>query len=276
MNIIEQYLQSKTPNNELCEDGIFVSDHFIAVVDGVTTKSKRRWDEKTSGKIATEAILSRLETLKPDVGAEQCMSALNDAIAKWYRAHEHYDEARINPVERCAASIVVYSRTHRQVWFVGDCQALVGREYHADKKLVDMITRFARVLYTQALLLEGKPVVDSQGYDIGRAYIAPLLEKQNYFQNMKGDSDFKYAALDGFFEDMSMVKIIGVPDNVREIVLASDGYPKLKPTLAESEYILQEILIEDPLLIRRYKSTKGLLKGNVSFDDRAYIRFTVA
>lgn len=58
------------------------------------------------------------------------------------------------------------------------------------------------------------------------------------------------------------------------IVLASDGYPELQETYQESERILQRTLIHDPLIINRlYRSTKGLTPGNLSYDDRTYIRF---
>ena len=33
-----------------------------------------------------------------------------------------------------------------------------------------------------------------------------------------------------------------------------------------------DLLQRDPLLFRDYKSTKGLVAGNVSFDDRAYVK----
>ena len=58
-------------------------------------------------------------------------------------------------------------------------------------------------------------------------------------------------------------------------MLASDGYPDLKETLAASEERLQEILDDDPLLFRKYKATKGMHEGNVSFDDRAYVKLKV-
>ena len=58
-------------------------------------------------------------------------------------------------------------------------------------------------------------------------------------------------------------------------MLSSDGYFRLFPTLSESEEHLAEILRENPLCIGEYSSTKGLQKGCVSFDDRAYIRFKV-
>ena len=38
---------------------------------------------------------------------------------------------------------------------------------------------------------------------------------------------------------------------------------------------LRDILEKDPLCIRLYKSTKGIKKGNCSFDDRAYLRIKI-
>lgn len=58
-----------------------------------------------------------------------------------------------------------------------------------------------------------------------------------------------------------------------EIVLASDGYPFLKPTLAASEAALAEQIANDPHNIRSFIATKGIVEGNKSFDDRTYIRF---
>ena len=60
-----------------------------------------------------------------------------------------------------------------------------------------------------------------------------------------------------------------------EIILASDGYPVLKPTLQQSERELEYIMREDPQCCRLYESTKGLKSGNKSFDDRTYIRFQI-
>ena len=60
-----------------------------------------------------------------------------------------------------------------------------------------------------------------------------------------------------------------------QVVLASDGYPVLKDTLAESEKSLDELLQKDPQCLRENRGTKGLVKGNQSFDDRTYVRFAV-
>lgn len=66
--------------------------------------------------------------------------------------------------------------------------------------------------------------------------------------------------------------VISVPSSF-EVVLASDGYPFLKSTLAESEEELAEQIAHDPQNINTFIASKGLLEGNRSFDDRTYVRF---
>ena len=44
-------------------------------------------------------------------------------------------------------------------------------------------------------------------------------------------------------------------------------------SLEESEAALSRQLATDPLCINTYKATKGVMEGNLSFDDRAYVRF---
>ena len=56
-------------------------------------------------------------------------------------------------------------------------------------------------------------------------------------------------------------------------IAESGADPEMAETLQESESLLAKHLADDPLNIGQFKATKGLLKGNRSFDDRAYIRF---
>jgi hypothetical protein len=56
------------------------------------------------------------------------------------------------------------------------------------------------------------------------------------------------------------------------VVLASDGYPRLMPTLKECEEQIRYILEKDPLCFRDNPRTKGVMHGMTSFDDRAYWR----
>ena len=73
-------------------------------------------------------------------------------------------------------------------------------------------------------------------------------------------------------EYSDIVEVFALNEN-SEVVLASDGYPFLKETLKESEEELLKVLKEDPLCCTLNPSTKGIVKGNRSFDDRTYLRF---
>ena len=54
--IEEQFLQSKTGILEDCEDKLYIGKHYIAVIDGATSKTQRRWQGETGGRIAAEII----------------------------------------------------------------------------------------------------------------------------------------------------------------------------------------------------------------------------
>jgi hypothetical protein len=66
--------------------------------------------------------------------------------------------------------------------------------------------------------------------------------------------------------------VIPVPPNARSLVLASDGYPEVLPTLRESENLLASIREADPLLIDRQLSARGIPPGREWYDDRTYLR----
>jgi glycerophosphoryl diester phosphodiesterase len=81
-----------------------------------------------------------------------------------------------------------------------------------------------------------------------------------------------YAAIDGFAIPADGITVQKIPHTITTVVLASDGYPFLRASLVESEHALADLLQRDPLLFQAYKSTKGLVRGNMSFDDRAYVK----
>lgn len=81
-----------------------------------------------------------------------------------------------------------------------------------------------------------------------------------------------YAAVDGFPIPDSGIVVEPIPNETTSVALASDGYPFLQPSLSDAEVRLADLLQRDPLLFRAYKATKGLVAGNVSFDDRAYVK----
>ena len=107
-----------------------------------------------------------------------------------------------------------------------------------------------------------------------RAQIEPWILKATAFANKAGNS-YGYSVLNGGEIPEELVKVIRLSEGEHEILLASDGYPVLKPTLQQSEQELERIMKDDPQCCRLYESTKGLKPGNKSFDDRTYVRFRV-
>ena len=49
VQIIEQFICSKYPDQKKCEDGLFISSDFIAVIDGVTSKGELTWPDGSEG-----------------------------------------------------------------------------------------------------------------------------------------------------------------------------------------------------------------------------------
>ena len=60
MKVIEQFLKGKFNKEELCEDGICVTDDFVVVIDGDTCHSQITYDNKKLGKIICDILLEAI------------------------------------------------------------------------------------------------------------------------------------------------------------------------------------------------------------------------
>lgn len=173
------------------------------------------------------------------------------------------------PEERLTASTIIYSRMRREVWMVGDCQCLANGEYYDNPKPYEQRLAELRGERVRELLAQGVTQEQQLESDPARqVVIAPLLE------TMKNQNK-TFAVIDGFRIAEQLVPVYTLDFQPWELVFASDGYPWLCPTLAESEEKLRQQRETDPLNIGAFKATKAFLKGNNSFDDRSYIRFKV-
>lgn len=271
--VTDTYIQSKNGQHEDCEDMIHLSEHVIAVIDGATSKTHDRWDGKTGGRQAAEIIDATLHQMPPDCTARQAADRLTSAIRAFYTANDLAMQVVANPARRLTASVVAISLFQQEIWSIGDCQFMLGDQLFAVKKKVDEVIEEARAFFLESEMVARQMTVeDLLQYDTGREFIQPFLERQYRFQNHPHAGPFCYAAVDGFPIPDAGVVVERIPDDVTQIVLASDGYPFLRSSLSESEQMLAELLQRDPLLFREYKSTKGLVSGHVSFDDRAFVQ----
>ena len=294
MKIIESSIIGKK-SQEACEDGMVVTDDFIAVIDGSTSKTPKHLNpDMKNGRYAMMLISEYIrEELKADASVDDfCQGVTAYIYNKVYEKLGVEERLKEHPEERLTASAILYSRTRNEVWMVGDCQAIIaGKLYENGKPYEEKIARKRVELIAQGL----SPAE-------ARKQIEPLLIKA-----MLSGQNQTYTVIDGFPIYREGVKVVSVsdsssvqdsvsssdscsvqdpvscsgsasasdtiPSSSSEIVLASDGYPFLKPSLAASEAALAEQIANDPQNIHSFIATKGIVEGNKSFDDRTYIRF---
>ena len=296
MMIIESKIVGKK-SQESCEDGMVITDDFIAVIDGSTSKTPKHLNpDMKNGRYAMMLISEYIrEELKADASVDDfCQGVTAYIYNKVYEKLGVEERLKEHPEERLTASAILYSRTRNEVWMVGDCQAIIdGKLYENGKPYEEKIARKRVELIEQGL----SPAE-------ARKQIEPLL-----IEAMLSGQNQTYPVIDGFPIYREGVKVVSVSDSCSvqdsvpasnsipasdsvpcsdsvsasgtflvsssEIVLASDGYPFLEPTLAASEAALAEQIANDPQNIHSFIATKGIVEGNKSFDDRTYIRFSV-
>ena len=261
MKIIESNIIGKK-SQETCEDGFVVTNDFVAVIDGSTSKTPTRLNpEMKNGRYAMVLISEYIrQELKAEASVDEFCQGITSCIYNnVYEPLSVAERLAQHPEERLTASAIFYSRTRREVWMVGDCQAIIGGKLYENGKPYEMEIAEKRV----SLIKDGMSPVEA------RKQIEPLL-----VEAMLSGQNKTYAVIDGFPIYRKGIKVVCLDGNrSSEIVLASDGYPFLKPTLAESEEALAMQLANDPQNIDTFVATKGIVEGNKSFDDRTYVRF---
>lgn len=264
MKIIESFIKGKSKNQALCEDRLVITDHFIAVIDGVTSKSTRTWNGKAGGIAAAEAVCKAIESFPKDITDQVAIDLLTRAVASLYSEGEEMGSA--------AAGVIIYSPYHNEIWSIGDCQCIINGKKHLHEKKIDVILSQKRADFIRTAIENGASEEDFIKNDTGRELILPEIKQQHKFANVV--CELGYGVINGTNVPPNFIikHQVNVGD---EIVLASDGYPILCDTLQESEYLLEKELSENPLCYKNYKSTKGIKEGNLSFDDRTYIKFKI-
>jgi len=274
MKIIEKYLLGKTGNPELCEDGIVITDAFAAVIDGATSAGASSFcNGKRSGRIAMELVSKAIEGLEPDADQDTAAKVINKAIMDFYEQQGVMNKVTDDPRLRCYASAVIYSEPRSEIWFLGDSQALIDGKRFCYEDPSDEIFQKLRAFLIAARIQNKETTYEKLlEHDTVRDEIYPMMNYQTFLNNSSYRGSFRYSSLNGFPIEPEFLKCIKLSPHVHQIVLASDGYPFLMMSLEESEKQLSELIQKDPLLCTDFMATKGCVKGNLSFDDRAYIR----
>ena len=272
-SVREQFLSSKRGDPDGGEDGIFVNDAYVVVVDGASAKDT--WFLSTHdaparsdvqpGRLCRDTLLDALAALPPDLDGWDFVRRLNDAVD---RLRQRMPQGAGVP----QANVVAFSAARGEVWSFGDCACIVAGEVHSERKAIDVRHAAQRSAVLREALAKGATVGDLLARDEGRLAILDGLQSQQALANAA--DPFGYPVLDGGAIRREDLVTYRVPAPC-EVVLASDGYPHLLPTLEESEEDRAAVVAADPLMMRIAPETKGVYPGQVSYDDRAYVRISV-
>ncbi len=257
MTITEHFICGKHTAAD-CEDGIVITNDFAAVIDGSTSKTPKRLDPSMkNGRFAMLLISEYIKQMPADYTMNDFCRGITLRIAKEYAKRGITEDMAKHPEERLTASAIIYSNSRKEVWMVGDCQAIIDGKHYDNSKPYEQ-----EIAMQRATLIKNGMSPKEARRAIEPQLIKAMLEGQNR----------QYAVIDGTPIYMPGTRIVTASHCV---VLASDGYPTLLPTLHESEEALAQHLTDDPQNITDFIATKGLVEGNVSFDDRAYIKLTI-
>lgn len=284
---VERFLKSKSGSADGGGDRIVAGSRYIGVVDAATDKSGLKWslnNREVSGEYALAEVLSRaLNTSSDDIEVvlervQREMSILAESLGV------NLTEGAASPL----ASFVLLDITRGDLVVLGDCAYgfVNGDQVNAtyNSKRVDELASETRALAYLAWTASGG--ASNKNEDPGRAAILDDLREATRLANADMNSFRPDEKLYG--HDMSSlvypvfdiiipraVSRVQIPTNINEVILASDGYPRIFKSLEETENYLKRSLQEDPLRIGEHPSTKGLVAGQESFDDRAYIRVSI-
>ena len=268
----EEFVMSKSGKlNERCGDAYIITENYIGVIDGATPKGTRLWNGEKGDVFISHLIAKSIEHMDKDYEASEAINYLNNIVKSMYE-QENLEFSTMKSEERLQCSLIIYSVSKKEVWSFGDCMLKINdKEFHNIKE-VDMLLSNLRSLYVQLLKSENNELSDEMLSDMSRERILPLLKRCTFFANK--NVPYGYDVIDGGKINPEHVKVYAVQKG-DHVVLASDGYPKLFDTLEDTESYLLKALAQDPLCINTLCGTKGVAKGNVSYDDRTYVSFSI-
>lgn len=263
--IIEKSVIPKDPTRG-SEDAIFESDWCVAVLDGHSGRGNHAlYEGRTLGQIAVSAGLEAFSRMAPTTSVRSIVETLSAAVRTALSGYPIK-----NP--RPGFVFVAFLLERGIIFRVGDCQALVGTMPFQGELAVDTVIAGARSALLRSLLCNGESLDRLRAFDVSQDMVSTLIENwQPQFCNAT-HSVFGYGDVNGGVIHPLHIARCDVGQSDAQVVLASDGYPELRHTLAETEAHLRFVLERDPLCISVWPCVHGVRSGCDRSDDCAYVR----
>lgn len=274
MKIIEQFTQGKEGQDGVNDDSLCVSDNFIAVIDGTTSRVGHRLRGVLIGQFASNVLAREVAKLPPEIDARGAVDVLTDVLLKESEVAAKEEGLSFGgPEFYPSAALLVYSAARREIWRVADSTFVIDGRANCRIFPQERTWMELRRAYLCAEIARGKKEEDLIAADPSQDILTPLIREFRVFANY--DGPYGYGVVNGSRVPDAHVEVYPAA-HANEITFASDGYPEVEPTLAETEKYLLHVVKQDPLMYKLHPQVKGVKPGSVSFDDRTYIRFKPA
>lgn len=263
---------SKTGDERGNHDGLVINGNYLAVIDAYQARGWRAWDGKPAGIFAKNIIVSTLGNLVGDLDAAEVITRLEKELQKQSAlCMETFRDDEIYAYPQ--ARVLIYSAAKREIWRLGDSPFVIDGKLYEKKSETLEKARQKRVEVTEHFLANDRTdLKDLIDHDYGRSAAMELIVQEERrvdgVESLSGRADVDMDKL------LSNVEVFPVEVD-QEVILASDGFPRILPTLDESEDWLAAERARDPLFIHDYQALKGATDEDMGYDDRSYIRFTV-
>lgn len=271
MKIIEQFTQGKEGGTDINDDCISVSDNFIAVIDGSTSRVGHQLKGKPIGQFASNILSREVANLQADIDARGAVDKLTEILKN--EAEAAAKEEGLNfggPEFFPSAALLVYSAARREIWRVADSTFVMDGRANCRVFPQERTWMELRRAYICAEIARGEKEEDLIAVDPTQDMLTSIIRNFKVFANY--DGPYGYGVINGSRVPDAHIEVVSAAA-ANEITFASDGYPEVEPTLEETEKYLLHVVKQDPLMYKLHPQVKGVKPGNVSFDDRSYIRF---
>lgn len=265
--VIDNYSEGKSATTP-SEDLVVVTSSYAAVIDGATPKTGFRFDNnETPGHLAARVIGEAITKMPEGLSCIEIAERLNAELSQ-------HIPSTLEKKNYPTASVAIYNTVLHEVMLIGDCQfATISKDgtfkQYTNRKKIDIVLENWRSEILSSIVTRGvmdKNIILKE--DIGRKIIQPFITNQVRYQNTVGGK-YSYGVIDGTNTPEVHIHKYELNKDTEFLILASDGFKDILPTLTDSLSTLKKQHAEDPLSIGTLKATKA------GYDDRSYLRIKI-
>ncbi len=269
IRIIEKFAHGKIADNSYTEDRLVIGDNIFGVIDGSRGPGYMKTDMIQTALDAAVNIICAFEKKSHTLNPRDLIDELTNVLAHTKQDHQLSDLRYTGGFH-----LALFHSAKREMWRVGDCQFRFAERTYTNELEVESIGARQRAVFINAMMMRGMTVEEIMVSDAYAAsfstFFAPLLDFAN-----RVDHPLGYGVINGISVPDLFIEVTPIPQEIDEIILSSDGYPILLDNLTLTEQALSGILSRDPLCIGENCTSKGMMPGQCSFDDRTFLRLGI-